>query len=110
MLPTVTGADVPRSIAATFDSSLRGSPTPPKLTWVFWRNTLPAELTLRDTSTAAALRFGLLPELLRLLVTSLLFAHIGQPFEQVGAIPDFIDGKPFPQYLFDRSSPGTWCA
>lgn len=30
-LPTLTGDDFPRTIAATFDSSLRGSPSPPKL-------------------------------------------------------------------------------
>ncbi len=39
-----------------FDISLRGSPAPPKFTCVFWRGTLPAELTVRETSTVAARR------------------------------------------------------
>jgi hypothetical protein len=54
------GADgeVPRSVAATFDSSLRDNPSPPKLIFVFCRKTVPDELTLSEVFIAAALRLA----------------------------------------------------
>jgi hypothetical protein len=79
-------------MAAILDISLSGSPAPPMLTWVFWRKTLPAELTLCNTSTVPALRFRLPPKPRRLLATSLLLARIGKPVGYVRTVPDIRDG------------------
>src|SRR6516225_11212947 len=57
-LGTGAGGGVPRSIAATLDSLLRGNPSPPKLILVFWRKTLPTELTFTEVSTVATLRWA----------------------------------------------------
>ena len=47
-------------MAATFDSSLRDSPSPPKLIFVFCRKTVPAGLILSEVFIAAALRLAFL--------------------------------------------------
>ena len=57
-LRTLTGGDVPRIMAATLDSSLRGNPSPPKSIFVFCRKTVPAELTFSEVSIAATLRWA----------------------------------------------------
>src|SRR5664279_1731500 len=57
-LPAIAGEEVPRSSAVTFDSSPRGSPSPPKLIFVVWRKTVPTLLTLCAVSIAAALRLA----------------------------------------------------
>lgn len=72
-------------------------------TWVFWRRTLPAALTLCETSSVAA-SFRLSPKLRSLLGTSLLLARIGEPVDYVRTIPDLRDGQPFPEDVFRNGS------
>src|SRR5579863_1020125 len=58
VLAAGTEGEVPRSLAATFDSSLRGNPSPPKLIVVVRRKTVPTELTSSEVFIAAALRLA----------------------------------------------------
>jgi hypothetical protein len=89
-----TDGEVPRSMAATFDSSLRGNPSPPKLIFVTGRADTQRGFHRRGAS------FSVSPKLLGLVDSPLLLAQVCQPFGKIGAVPNISDGKPLSQELF----------